>query len=115
MNNFISMRLVKQLYELSDRKGVLAILNERKKRVLLIRSSDSLVSLARVMKGIKSRNRRFRELRKDYRSFEIKLLDMDNSRLRFQYWVDHYTALGYSFYESYTSIRYKVVVEVEPE
>lgn len=109
------MKTIKVIHQLSSEKGILALINPRKRKVLLVRSTDALVSLSRIMKGIKSRNKRYRELRKDYRSLEIKLVDPDNSRLTFQYWVSKYLSEGYTLYSQYNAIKYRLRVDVTPQ
>lgn len=100
------MKLIKNLYNLSNTPCILALENTKNKRVLLIRSNDALVSLGRVLKLTKSRNKKYRLLNRDYRKLEVVILETGNSRLRFQYWVDHYKSLGYSFYSEYKAIQY---------
>jgi len=108
------MRLIKTLMEISNTKGIIALENSRNKRVLLIRSSDVLTSLARILKEVKSRNKRYRLLYRDYRKIHIKVLSNDNSRLSFNHWTDYYTSLGYTFYHSYKAVQYSVKVDIDP-
>ena len=100
------MKLIKQLYNLSNTECILALDNSRNKRVLLIRSRDALASLARVMKMIKSRNKKYRLLARDYKKIEVRVLETSSDRLRYQYWVDQYRSMGYSFYREYKAIQY---------
>lgn len=110
----LPMRLIKKLIELSNTKGIIALENSRNKRVLLIRSSDILVSLSRVLKEIKTRNKRYRLLYKDYRKIDIKVLTNDNSRLSFTQWTNYYSSLGYTFYHSYNAVKYSIKIDVDP-
>lgn len=109
------MRLVKTLFNFSNTKGILALENVKDKRVLLVRTSDVLVSLARIIKSIKSRNKYYRAMLKDYRKLDIKLLDSDNSRMTFEYWNTHYKTEGYTFYRSYKAVQYSIKIEVDNE
>jgi hypothetical protein len=106
------MKLIKQLYKLSNTPCILALVNERDKRILLIRSSDSLVSLSRILKLIKSRNRRYVTLRKDIKRIEIRMLE-GNDRIDYTYWVNRYKELGYTFYLEYKAVEYRIQVEIE--
>lgn len=107
--------MIKSLYNLSNESGIIALDNTKNKRVLLIRSSDALGSLSRIIRSVKSRNKRWRLLKKDYKKVDIKLLSSDGTRLSYQYWVSHYEGLGYTFYSSYKAIQYKVKVDVIAE
>lgn len=110
----LRMRLIKKLIELSNVKGIIALENSRNKRVLLIRSNDVLATLARILKEVKSRNKRYSLLHKDYRKIEIKVLSNDNSRLCFNQWSTYYSSLGYTFYHSYKAVQYSVKIEIDP-
>lgn len=109
------MRLIKSLFNLSKTQGILALENARDKRVLLIRSSDVLASLNRVIGLAKSRNKRWRLLYKDYRKLEIKLVDTSNTRMAFEYWVEVYSKLGYTFYSSYKAVQYVICTDVDSD
>jgi len=109
------MRLIKTLFSLSKTQGILALENAKDKRVLLIRSSDVLTSLNRVVNATKSRNKRWRLLYKDYRKIEIKLLDDNNTRMAFEYWANVYSKLGYTFYSSYKAVQYSIHTEVDSD
>ena len=100
------MKLIKHLHNLSSTECILALENTKNKRVLLIRSRDALASLARVIKLIKSRNKKYRLLRKDYRKIDIRVLETSSDRLRYQYWVDQYRSMGSSFYREYKAVQY---------
>lgn len=109
------MKLIKRLFNLSKTQGILALENSRDKRVLLIRSSDVLTSLNRVIQLAKSRNKRWRLLYKDYRKLEIKLVDTSSTRMAFEYWADIYSKLGYTFYSSYKAVQYVICTDVDPD
>lgn len=114
-NNYMEMKLVKQIYKLSGESGLLVLENSRNKRVHIIRTTDALGSLSRVLRATKSRNKRWKLLRKDVKKLDIKLVSEDGSRMSYQRWVDHYEGLGYTLYSKYKAIEYKVKIEVLPQ
>jgi hypothetical protein len=100
--------------KISNTKGIIALENSRNKRVLLVRSNDVLTSLSRILKEVKSRNKRYRLLYKDYRKIDIKVLSNDNSRLSFNQWSAYYNSLGYTFYHTYKAVQYAVKIDIDP-
>jgi len=107
------MKLIKKLYELSNSKGILALENSRNKRVLLVRSSDVLTTLSRILKECKSRNKKYRQLNKDYRQIEIKLVDTNNDRLAYAKHLAQYQSQGYTFYSSYKAVQYSIKTDID--
>lgn len=107
------MKLIKTLYQLSNQKGILALENSRNKRVLLVRSSDVLTTLSRILKECKSRNKKYRLLNKEFRQIEIKLVDTNNDRISYAKWLAQYQSQGYTFYSSYKAVQYSLKTDID--
>lgn len=94
-------------------KSIYGFFNESDKICYIGFSRNTLSALNRNIQEFKYRNNLIKQ---DLGKLEFRIIetidDVNNLRIRYQYWVDHYTKMGYKSYRCYTAVGYKLHIEV---
>lgn len=92
---------------------IYGFINEYDKKIYIGFSCDLLLALYRNLKDIKYSNH---PCKKDFKKLKLIIIEtLDNklnSRIRYQYWVNKYSNMGYKNYRNFKASSYKVRVDV---
>lgn len=107
------MDLFTQLISLPE-KCIYAFFNHEDKKVYVGYSSNILRSLYSNFNGIKYSNMKD-DINKLSFSVLEEVVDTDRLRIRYQFWSDHYSNIGYGLYRNYKAVGYKARIDVQEE
>ena len=94
-------------------KSIYGFFNESDKICYIAFSRNTLNAINRNIQEFKYRNN---VIKQDLNKLELRIIetidDLVNLRIRYQYWTDHFTNIGYRHYRSYKGASYKLSIEV---
>lgn len=102
------MNLFKELSQLPD-KCIYGLFNDQGKKVYIGFSNNTVRTIYSNISNLKYSNKDFNNL--EFRVIET-IEDSNRLKVRYQYWVSHYSNEGWSMYRDYKAIQYKVRIDV---
>lgn len=102
------------------RPGIYALVNEKDKRVYIQATQDCIGSISRVSKDLSLRHHTNKQLVKDQRKLNIRILeltdeDLEHQRLRLLKWSAQFKEQGYTIYNEKHIPMYKPRIKVTAE